>query len=60
MHMNEHLLPSCRLFVHVKTHPHSQYYLKLRDTRSAANQDWLPTAKVIKIRAVYESTRPNV
>jgi hypothetical protein len=60
MHMTEHVLPRCRLFVFVKTHPHLQYYLKLNDTRSAANQDWLRTAKVIKIRAVAESTRPNV
>jgi len=57
--MTEHVLPS-RLFVFVKTHPHLQHYLKLRDTRSAANQDWLSTAKVIKIRAANKSTRPNV
>ncbi len=48
MHMTEHVLPS-RLFV-----------FKLRDTRNAANQDWLSTAKVIKIRAANKSTRPNV
>jgi hypothetical protein len=59
-HMTEHVLPRCRLFVFVKTHPHLQYYLKLSDTRRAANQDRLRTAKVIKIRAASKSTRPNV
>jgi hypothetical protein len=34
--------------------------LKLRDTHRAANQDWLRTAKVIKIRSVDESTRRRV
>ena len=58
MHMIERVLPS-RLFVFVKTHPHLQYYLKLPDTRRAANQDWLRTAKVVKIRAA-KSTQPNV
>ena len=58
--MTGHLLPRCRLFVFVKTHPHLQYYLKLSDTRSAANQDRLRTAKVLKIRAVAKATRPNV
>jgi len=59
-HMTEHVLPRCRLFVFVKTHPYLQYYLKLPDTRRAANQDWLRTAKVIKIPAPSKSTRPNV
>ena len=59
-HMTEHVLPTCRLFVFVKTHPHLQYYLKLPDTRRAADQDWLRAAKVIKIRAASKSTRPNV
>jgi len=59
MHMTKSLLPRCRLFVFVKTHPHLQHYLKLPDTRRAANQDWLRTAKVIKIRAASESTRPD-
>jgi hypothetical protein len=64
--MTGHLLPRCRLFVFVKTHPHLQYYLKLSDTRSAANQDRLLTANVLKIRAldkiraVDKATRPNV
>ena len=49
-----------RLFVFVKTHPHLLGYLKLPDTRSAANQDRLYTATVISIRAVDKSTRPNV
>jgi hypothetical protein len=60
MHMTERVLSSGRLFVFVKTHPHLQYYLKLPDTRRAANQDWLRTAKVIKIRAASKSTQPNV
>ncbi len=60
MHMTEHVLPRCRLFVFAKTHAHLQYYLKLRDTRSAANQDWLRTAKVINIRTVDKSTRSIV
>jgi hypothetical protein len=59
-HMTERVLPIGRLFVFAKTHPHLQYYLKLPDTRRAANQDWLRTAKVIKIRAASNSTRPNV
>jgi len=58
--MTEHILTRCKLFVFAKTHPHLQYYLKLSDTRSAANQDWLRSAKVIKIRAVDKSTRPSV
>jgi hypothetical protein len=33
-----------------------QFYLKLRDTHRAANQDWLRTAKVIDIRPALEST----
>jgi hypothetical protein len=57
MHMTDRVLPKGRLFV-VKTHPHLQYYLKLADTRRAANQDWLRTAKVIKIRAASKSTQP--
>jgi hypothetical protein len=60
MHMIEPVLPRGRLLVFVKTHPHLQYYLKLPDTRRAANQDWLRTAKVIKIRAASKSTQPNV
>jgi hypothetical protein len=60
MHMTERVLLRGRLFVFVKTHPHLQYYLKLPDTRRAANQDWLRTAKVIKIRAESKSTQPNV
>ena len=60
MHMTERVLPRGRLFVFVKTHPHLQYYLKLPDTRRAANQDWLRTAKIIKIRAASKSTQPNV
>jgi hypothetical protein len=59
-HMTERVLPRGRLFVFVKTHPLLQYYLKLPDTRRAANQDWLRTAKVIKIRAASKSTQPNV
>ena len=59
-HMTKHLLPRCRLFVFVKTHRHLQYYLKLSDTRRAANQDWLRTAKIIKIRAASKSTQPIV
>jgi hypothetical protein len=59
--MTKHNLPSCRLFFwHVKTHPGLQFYLNLPDTRSAANQDRLRTAQVIKIRAVNESTRRTV
>jgi hypothetical protein len=61
MHMTENNSPRCRLFFwYVKTHPRLQYYLKLGDTHRAANQDWLRTAKVIKIRPVDESTRRNV
>jgi hypothetical protein len=56
-HMTEYVLPACRLFVFVKTHPHLQYYLKLHDTRRAANQDRLRTAKVIKLRAASKSSR---
>jgi hypothetical protein len=58
--MTESVLPISRLFVFVKTHPHLQHYLKLPDTRSAANQDRPYSAKVISIRAVDKSTRPNV
>jgi len=59
-HMTEHVLSRCRLFLYVKAHPHLQYYLKLHDTHRAANQDWLRTAKVIKIRSVQrESTQQN-
>jgi hypothetical protein len=61
MHMTEHLSPKRRLFFwYAKTHPHLQFYLKLRDTHRAANQDWLHTAKVINIRPVHESTRRHV
>jgi len=59
MHMTERVVPRGRLFVFVKTHPHLQYYLKLPDTRRAANQDGLRTAKVIKIRAASKSTQPD-
>jgi hypothetical protein len=58
--MTENNSPRCRLFFwYVKTHPRLQFYLKLRDTRRAANQDWPRSAKVINIRPVNESTRPN-
>lgn len=61
MHMTENNSPRCRLFFwYVKTHPHLQFFLKLRDTRRAANQDWLRTAKIIEIRRPDESTRRNV
>jgi hypothetical protein len=60
MHMTERILPRGGPYVFVKTHPHLRYYLKLPDTRRAANQDWLRTAKVIKIRAASKSTQPDV
>jgi hypothetical protein len=61
MHMTEHLAPNRRLFFwYAKTHPHLQFYFKLRDTHRAANQDWLRTAKVIDIRPVDASTRRHV
>ena len=61
MHMTEYDSPRRRLFFwYVKTHRHLQFYLKLRDTHRAANQDWLRTAKIIKIPQVEESTRRNV
>jgi hypothetical protein len=60
-HMTELNLPRCRLFFwYAKSHPQLQAYLRLRDTRCAANQDWLRTAKVIKIRTEIESTRQTV
>jgi hypothetical protein len=60
MHMNQHRSQKGRLFFwYAKTHPHLQYYLKLSDTHRAANQDWLRTAKVVNIRPVDESTRPQ-
>jgi hypothetical protein len=59
--MTQHLSPKGRLFFwYAKTHPHLQFYLKLRDTHRAANQDWLRTAKVIDIRRLNESTRRQV
>jgi hypothetical protein len=57
MHMTEHPSSKSRLFFwYAKTHPHLQFYLKLRDTHRAANQHWLRTAKVIDIRPALEST----
>jgi hypothetical protein len=33
-----------------------QYYLRLRDTHRAANQDWLRTAQIVKIRTVHRKS----
>jgi len=49
-------LSRCRLFLYVKAHPHLQYYLRLHDTHRAANQDWLRTAQIIKIRTVQRKS----
>jgi len=42
--------------LYVKAHPHLQYYLRLHDTHRAANQDWLRTAQIIKIRTVQRKS----
>jgi hypothetical protein len=61
MHMTEHSSKPRIFFWYAKTHPHLQYYLKLRDTHLAANQDWLRTAKVIDIRpAAHESSQRHL